>query len=70
MKKTLYHIATSVAMITLLICTPVLVYSSPGGLEDDPGVPVDNGLGLFIAAGITYALRMVQHRKKQNKRSD
>ncbi len=54
-------IVFSVLMISLgAIAQP------PDPLEDDPGVPLDGGLSVLIAAGVGYGAKKIHDARKKN----
>jgi hypothetical protein len=69
MKKTRHLVATRMVMITLLSTLSIIGYASPGGLEDDPGVPLDGGACLLIASGVAYGLKRMRRSKEQQRDS-
>ena len=38
-----------------------------GGLDDDPGVPIDGGASLLVGAAIVYGVKKLKGRQQQEK---
>jgi len=51
----------------LIIMVPSMVFAGPGGgLDDDPGTPIDGGASLLVGAAALYAIKkMKEERAKQ-----
>jgi hypothetical protein len=67
MKNTFLIMITRVVIISLLLIISFIAFAGPDGLEDDPGVPLDGGAGLLIAAGVSYGLKKIHEQKKRAK---
>lgn len=60
----------TVCIIGIFSCLPFFSYAQPGP-GDDPDVPIDGGLSLLIAAGVSYvAKKGYDKRKKDHEISD
>jgi len=58
----------SLIVIFLIILLPTLVYADPGGgLDGDPGAPIDGGASLLVGAAVVYGARKLKKRKQTEK---
>jgi hypothetical protein len=59
----------SIVILVLALSIPVLVHAgagdNPDGPGGDPGVPVDGGLSLLLAAGVGYGVKKVRDSRKK-----
>ena len=56
MRKRKYVIIYILSLV-LIIFPFILLAQDPGDPGGDPGVPIDGGLTLFIAAGVGYGVK-------------
>jgi len=52
----------------LIIMVPSMVFAGPGGgLDDDPGTPIDGGASLLVGAAVVYGLKKVKDQRRKLK---
>jgi len=52
----------------LIILVPSIVFAGPGGgLDDDPGTPIDGGASLLVGAAAVYGIKKMKDRKAKQK---
>lgn len=59
--------ATVLQFLVLLVvlCFPVLVHAQPGDPGGDPDVPIDGGLSILAAAGVSYIAKKGYDKRKK-----
>jgi hypothetical protein len=66
MKNNIKLRITSIVMLLVFCILPTLVHAQPPDPGGDPGVPIDGGLSLLLAAGVGYGVKKIRdHRRKQ-----
>ncbi len=60
-KKTI----VSIIIVGMLFCMPLLSSAQPGP-GGDPDVPIDGGLSLLLAAGVSYVAKKGYDKRKKN----
>lgn len=58
----IWTIIAKVLPILMLVITPMIAIAQPDP-GDDPDLPIDGGVGLLIAAGVGYGVKMAKDRK-------
>lgn len=60
--KTKYTIA--IIVILLIVFIPSVIFAQPGGgLDDDPGTPIDGGASLLAGAAAMYGIKKLRKKK-------
>lgn len=54
----------SFLMMMIILALPVLALAQPGP-GDDPDVPIDGGLSLLVAAGVSYVAKKGYDKRKK-----
>ncbi len=54
-------------VFSVLMMSIGAIAQPPDPLEDDPGVPLDGGLSILIAAGVGYGAKKIHDARKKNK---
>ena len=71
MKKFAKYFFLCSLVVIFLVCIPASVKSNPSDPADpacdplDPGCPIDGGLGILLAAGIGYGIKIVKGNRKK-----
>lgn len=55
--------------MVLIFClvAPLAVWAQPDPPGDDPGVPIDGGLSILLAAGVGYGAKKINDNRKKIK---
>jgi hypothetical protein len=65
--KQMQLLKTLCLLIVLMTIQSLSAYAqgppSPGGENDPPGVPIDGGLSLLLAAGVGYGIKELRKKK-------
>lgn len=68
-KNTIYTTKKWIKQAILMFClvAPLAVWAQPDPPGDDPGVPIDGGLSILLAAGVGYGAKKIHDNRKKNK---
>jgi len=54
-------------IVLLIIMVPSMVFAGPGGgLDDDPGTPIDGGASLLAGAAVVYGFKKLKQRNRKH----